>query len=102
VQHIIKDGRHKVTVWNRSAEKCKPLEAAGAAVAATPREMAASCDIIFSIMPSEATALDIAEQVAAGIRPGAASTDFECSGWCCPYMVHERCSLRVQGAGSWT
>ena len=32
---------HQVTVWNRSAEKTKPLAAAGAAVAATPAELAA-------------------------------------------------------------
>ena len=72
VQHIIHAGTHKVFVWNRSADKCKPLEAAGATVAATPAELAARCDIIFSIMPSEAPGLDIAEQVAAGMRPGAA------------------------------
>ena len=30
---------HKVTVWNRSAAKTKPLADAGASVAATPAEL---------------------------------------------------------------
>src|SRR5262249_24169406 len=34
------DVGHKVTVWNRSADKSKPAAAAGASVAATPAELA--------------------------------------------------------------
>ena len=36
---------HKVTVWNRSADKTKPLADAGATVAATPAELAAKSEI---------------------------------------------------------
>jgi 3-hydroxyisobutyrate dehydrogenase len=43
--NLIRAG-HDVTVWNRTAERAEPLRAAGASVAATPAELAASCDII--------------------------------------------------------
>ncbi|WP_127088191.1 NAD(P)-dependent oxidoreductase [Aquabacter cavernae] len=39
---------HEVTVWNRSADKLAPLEAAGAKVAATPAGLADGNDVIFS------------------------------------------------------
>jgi 3-hydroxyisobutyrate dehydrogenase len=37
---------HDVTVWNRTPDRTAPLVEAGAAVAATPAELAAQCDII--------------------------------------------------------
>lgn len=37
---------HDVTVWNRTPARTADLAAAGAAVAATPAELAAGCDII--------------------------------------------------------
>lgn len=37
---------HNVTVWNRTPDRTAPLVEAGAAVAATPAELAAQCDII--------------------------------------------------------
>jgi 3-hydroxyisobutyrate dehydrogenase len=36
---------HDVTVWNRTPERTEPLAEAGAAVATTPAELAAGCDI---------------------------------------------------------
>jgi 2-hydroxy-3-oxopropionate reductase len=45
--NLIRAG-HDVTVWNRTAERAEPLRAAGASVAATPAELAASCDIIMT------------------------------------------------------
>lgn len=39
-----------VTVWNRSAEKTRPLAAAGAAVAATPRELAQGSDVVVTML----------------------------------------------------
>lgn len=41
---------HTLTVWNRTAAKATPLKEAGAAVAATPRALAAESDIIVSIL----------------------------------------------------
>ena len=41
---------HEVTVWNRTAEKTRPLAAAGAKVAATPARLAAESEIIITIL----------------------------------------------------
>ncbi len=41
---------HKVTVWNRSTDKTKPLADAGAAVAATPAALAAKSETIITIL----------------------------------------------------
>jgi 3-hydroxyisobutyrate dehydrogenase len=48
---------HKVTVWNRSADKVKPLADAGATVAATPAELAAQSEAIITIL-TDAAAID--------------------------------------------
>src|ERR1700744_3299153 len=44
------DVGHELIVWNRSADKTRQLEEAGAIVAATPRELAARADIIITIL----------------------------------------------------
>jgi 3-hydroxyisobutyrate dehydrogenase len=48
---------HKVTVWNRSADKTRPLAEAGATVAATPAELAAKSEAIITIL-TDAAAID--------------------------------------------
>mgnify|MGYP002789987603 CR=1 FL=1 len=45
---------HEVVVWNRTADKTKPLAAAGAKVAGTPRALAAGCEIVLSILTDAA------------------------------------------------
>jgi 3-hydroxyisobutyrate dehydrogenase len=41
---------HDVTVWNRTPAKTAAVAKAGAKVAATPAELAASCDLVLSIL----------------------------------------------------
>ena len=41
---------HKLTVWNRTAEKTKPLADAGAAVAKTPAELTSSVEVVISLL----------------------------------------------------
>jgi len=41
---------HQVTVWNRTAEKVKPLVAAGAKAAASPAQLAGQVDTIVTIL----------------------------------------------------
>ena len=41
---------HEVTVWNRSADKVKPLAAAGAKTAASPAELATEVETIVTIL----------------------------------------------------
>ena len=43
-----------LVVWNRSAEKCKPLEAAGASVARTSSDVFARADIVVLMLADEA------------------------------------------------
>ncbi len=48
---------HFVVVWNRSAQKAKPLMEAGAAAAATPAELAGKVEVVFTIL-TDANAID--------------------------------------------
>src|SRR5262245_24975152 len=41
---------HELTVWNRTADKTRPLAAAGAKVAATPALLAAASEAIITIL----------------------------------------------------
>jgi len=50
---------HEITVWNRTPAKTAPLAAAGAKVAATPSQLAASSEAIITIL-TDAAAIDAA------------------------------------------
>jgi 3-hydroxyisobutyrate dehydrogenase len=41
---------HKLTVWNRTAEKTRPLADAGAAVAKTPAELTSGVEVVISLL----------------------------------------------------
>ena len=41
---------HDVSVWNRSADKAKPLAAAGAKVVDTPAALAGACEVVLTIL----------------------------------------------------
>jgi 3-hydroxyisobutyrate dehydrogenase len=60
---------HTVTVWNRSADKLQPLVAAGAAVAATPAELASKTDVVITIL-TDAAAIDAVYGGASGLLEG--------------------------------
>jgi 3-hydroxyisobutyrate dehydrogenase len=63
---------HEVTVWNRTAEKTRPLAAAGAKVAATPAQLAAASDAVITIL-TDAAAIDAAYLGKDGMLSGAVS-----------------------------
>lgn len=46
-------GGHAVTVYNRTLEKARPLEAVGAVLAATPKEAATGADVIISSLTND-------------------------------------------------
>ncbi len=48
-ERLLKHG-HQVTVWNRTPAKAQALAPLGAAVAATPAQLAAAADIVLSIL----------------------------------------------------
>jgi len=60
---------HEVTVWNRTAEKTKPLAVAGAKVAATLRVLAEACDFVITIL-SDTPAVDGAYNGKDGLLTG--------------------------------
>src|SRR5512133_240828 len=64
-QRLIEVG-HTVTVWNRSADKLKPVAAAGAAVAATPAELAKHAEAVITIL-TDAAAIDAVYTGASGL-----------------------------------
>uniref|UniRef100_A0A7S4SHX4 6-phosphogluconate dehydrogenase NADP-binding domain-containing protein n=1 Tax=Alexandrium monilatum TaxID=311494 RepID=A0A7S4SHX4_9DINO len=67
------DAGYPVTVWNRSRDKCEPLEAKGAKVAESPQALVESCDLVFACTsdPASARAVVFGERgVLAGISPG--------------------------------
>ena len=75
--NLVKAG-FKVTVWNRSSEKCRVLAAAGARTADSPRAVAETSDILFAMMATPAAVeavRDGADGIIAGLRPGTGYVD---------------------------
>ena len=66
-QRLIEVG-HRVTVWNRSPDKAKPLAEAGAAVAATPAELASAAEAVITIL-TDAAAIDAVYGGPSGCSP---------------------------------
>jgi 3-hydroxyisobutyrate dehydrogenase len=60
---------HKLTVWNRSPEKAKPLEAAGAALARSPRELAEKVEAVITIL-TDAAAIEVVYDGPSGLLAG--------------------------------
>jgi 3-hydroxyisobutyrate dehydrogenase-like beta-hydroxyacid dehydrogenase len=72
------DAGYEVVGWNRTKEKAQPLLEAGMGWADTPRELAASVDVLFTMLTNtaaiEATA-DGADGILAGLREGVVWAD---------------------------
>ncbi len=60
---------HRVSVWNRSADKARPLAEAGAKVAATPAELARGAEVILTML-TDAAAIDAVYGGASGLLSG--------------------------------
>ena len=58
-----------VTVWNRTPQKTQALATAGAAVAATPRELSTNSDIVITVL-TDAAAIDATYHGAHGLLAG--------------------------------
>ena len=67
-QRLIEVG-HDVTVWNRSPGKLQPLTQAGAAVAASPAELADKSEAVITIL-TDAAAIDAVYRGASGLLAG--------------------------------
>ena len=69
---------YEVVGWNRTKEKAEPLIEAGMGWAATPRELAASVDVLFTMLTDTAAVEAVADGpdgVLAGLREGAVWAD---------------------------
>jgi 3-hydroxyisobutyrate dehydrogenase len=60
---------HELAVWNRTAEKTRPLATAGAKVTATPSQLVASSETIITIL-TDAAAIDAAYRGKDGLLVG--------------------------------
>jgi 3-hydroxyisobutyrate dehydrogenase-like beta-hydroxyacid dehydrogenase len=72
------DAGHDVTGWNRTKDKAEPLIEAGMGWADTPRELAGSVDVLFTMLTNTAAieaVADGADGVLAGLRDGAVWAD---------------------------
>jgi 3-hydroxyisobutyrate dehydrogenase-like beta-hydroxyacid dehydrogenase len=77
VQRLM-DAGHNVTGWNRSADKAKPLIAAGMRWGDTPRAVAQASELVFSIVTDAAAVKAVAlgpDGVVAGLRKGGVFID---------------------------
>jgi 3-hydroxyisobutyrate dehydrogenase-like beta-hydroxyacid dehydrogenase len=72
------DAGHDITVWNRTKEKAQPLVDGGMRWADTPRELAASVDVLFTML-TDSRALESTaggdDGILAGLRPGTVWAD---------------------------
>jgi 3-hydroxyisobutyrate dehydrogenase-like beta-hydroxyacid dehydrogenase len=75
--NLVKAG-FKVTVWNRTSDKCSPLVALGARRGESPREVATACDITFAMLADPAASKEVffgPEGVLQGIGAGRGYVD---------------------------
>src|SRR5579883_1659564 len=71
-ENLLQKG-HKLTVYNRTASKAQPLIEKGGTIAASPKEVAAASDIVFSIVADDAALNHVTlneEGIAANLKPG--------------------------------
>jgi 3-hydroxyisobutyrate dehydrogenase-like beta-hydroxyacid dehydrogenase len=61
---------HPVTVWNRTAEKARPLLDEGLRWADSPSELAGASDLLLTMLTNTAAVEGLAEQVIPALRPG--------------------------------
>lgn len=65
-----------VVVWNRSPEKCRPLEAVGAYAATSLAEVATRCDVVMLCLSDTAAVREVVDALGPHLRPGQLVVDF--------------------------
>src|SRR5437879_2929117 len=75
--NLLKAG-YQLTVWNRSAEKCKPFARKGARVAATPADAARDVDLVIYMLSNDQAVEEVvfgAKGILSGIKEGQIAID---------------------------
>src|SRR4029077_2009272 len=75
--NLLKAG-YQLTVWNRSAEKCKPFARKGARVAGTPADAARDVDLIIYMLSNDQAVEEIvfgSKGILSGIKKGQIAID---------------------------
>ena len=75
--NLLKAG-YQLTVWNRSAEKCKPFARKGARIADTPADAARDVDLVIYILSNDEAVEDVvlgANGILRGIQEGQIAID---------------------------
>ncbi|WP_367667028.1 NAD(P)-dependent oxidoreductase [Streptomyces sp. DG2A-72] len=60
-----------VRAWNRTRAKAEPLAADGAYIADTPADAVRGADVVLTMLYDSPAALDVMDEAAPGLRPGA-------------------------------
>lgn len=95
-RNLIKKG-HAVTVWNRNAERSAPLREAGAAVADSPRALAAGVEVVCTCVSDPAALAAVSEGAngfLAGLKPGTLVIDFSTVGPAAVQALEDACRAR--------
>src|SRR5437762_13992422 len=75
--NLLKAG-YQLTVWNRSAEKCKPFARKGARVADTPADAARDVDLVIYMLSNDQAVEEVvfgAKGILSGIKEGQVAMD---------------------------
>ncbi len=90
---------HRLSVWNRRADKAASIAARGATVSATPREAAASADVVVAMLADDEASRTVwlgPDGALAGLRAGGIAIE---SGTVSPAWISELAhAASVQGA----
>jgi len=95
-RNLLKKG-HAVTVWNRGAGPAAALREAGAAVAESPRALAAGVEVVCTCVSDPAALTAVAEGsngFLAGLAPGTLVIDFSTVGPAAVRALDEACRAR--------
>jgi 3-hydroxyisobutyrate dehydrogenase len=97
-ERLIETG-NQVTVWNRSADKCAPLAAMGASVAADPAALAGAADAIVTLL-TDGAAIDAVYGGPAGLLAGNLNGKLVIEMSTVPPQVEIALAARVRAAGA--
>jgi 3-hydroxyisobutyrate dehydrogenase len=99
IAHRLIETGNAVSVWNRTAEKCRPLGAAGASVAASAAALAGEVDIVITIV-TDAAAIDAVYGGSGGLLAGEVAGKLFVEMSTVPPYVETSLAARVRAKGA--